>query len=48
MKDTDNASFAFSRNMLRTLLKMHLITKDEYVKIIGISKEYYKAEIYCV
>ncbi len=37
----NNAMFYYSVNMLRALLKMGLITKEEYEKIVGISAEYY-------
>ncbi len=47
-KDTNNASFAYSVNMLRMLLKMKLITEEEYRKIVTISAEYYSTEILCV
>lgn len=46
--DTNNAAFAYSVNMLRILLKMKLITKEEYNKIVTISAEYYDTEILCV
>ncbi|MGN0180537.1 MAG: SHOCT domain-containing protein [Monoglobaceae bacterium] len=46
--DTNNASFAYSVNMLRMILKMKLITEDEYRKIVSISAEYYGTEVVCV
>lgn len=48
MKDTNNASFAYSIHMLRMLLKMKLITQDEYNRIAAISATHYNTEIYCV
>lgn len=44
----NNSSFAYSMNLLRMLLKMQLITQEEYERIITISAEYYGTEIYCV
>lgn len=44
MKDKSaekNSAYYYSVNMLRMLLSMELITKDEYEKIVGISAEYY-------
>lgn len=46
--DTNNAAFAYSVNMLRMILNMKLITKEEYDKIVTISAEYYDTEILCV
>ncbi len=43
-----NASFAYGINMLRMLLKMQLITQEEYTRIAAISAEHYGTEIYCV
>lgn len=39
--DTDNASFVYSVNMLKMLLKMKLITKEECDRITEISARYY-------
>ena len=47
-KPVNNASFAYSVSLLRMLLGMELITKDEYDKIIIISAEHYGAELVCV
>ena len=44
----NNTSFAYSVNLLRVLLKMDLITDDEYGKIVEISAEHYGTEIICV
>lgn len=44
----NNTSFAYSVNLLRMLLKMGLITDDEYGKIVKISAEHYGTEIICV
>lgn len=46
--DANNTSFAYSVNMLRMILKMKLITEDEYRKIVSISAEYYGTEVVCV
>lgn len=46
--DINNASFAYSLNILRMLLDMNLITEDEYERITRISAEYYDTEIVCV
>lgn len=48
MKDISNASFAYSIHMLRMLLKMKLITQNEYNRIAAISAAHYNTEIYCV
>ncbi len=45
---TANSSFAYSVNILRMLLKMQLITQEEYERIVAISAEHYGTEIYCV
>lgn len=37
--DINNASFAYGVSLLRMLLDMDLITKDEYEKITRISTE---------
>ena len=48
-KDVQSASFCYEVNMLRLLLKMQLISQEEYERIVAISAEHYKAEkIYCV
>lgn len=48
MKGTDinNAAFAYSISLLRILLDMKLITKEEYEKIARISAEHY--DIKCI
>lgn len=46
--DINNASFAYSLNLLRMLLDMNLITEDEFEKITRISAEYYDTEVVCV
>ena len=43
-KSVSDASFYYSVNMLRALLKMGLITKEEYKKIIALNAEYYGVE----
>ena len=45
--DINNASFAYSVNLLRALFGMNLITKEEYDKIVIISAEYYQTDILC-
>lgn len=47
-QDTNNASFCYSVNLLRMLLDMKLITKEEYDKIIVISANHYGTEKICV
>ena len=47
-EDRNNSAFYYSVNMLRHLLKMNLITEDEYNRIVRISSEYYSTKIYCV
>lgn len=47
-KAVNNASFAYSVSLLRMLLGMELITKDEYDKIVKISAEHYGTELICV
>lgn len=42
--DEKNASFAYSVNFLRILLGMHLITEEEYERIIRIVAAYYDTE----
>lgn len=45
-QDTNNASFCYSVNLLRMLLDMKLITKEEYDRIIEISATHYGTEKY--
>ena len=47
-KDSNNASFVYSVNLLRMLLGMELITKEEYNKIVAISEEHYGTKIFSV
>ena len=47
-EDINNSAFYYNVNMLRHLLKMNLITEDEYNRIVRISSEYYSTKIYCV
>ena len=42
--DVNNASFYYSVNMLKFLLKLRLISEDEYERIIHISALFYDAE----
>lgn len=46
--DRNNASFAYSVGLLKMLLEMQLITKEEYKKIVRISAAHYDAENICV
>lgn len=46
--DRNNTYFEYSVNLLRMLLGMELITKEEYNKIIAISEDHYGTKIYCV
>ena len=43
--DINNASFAYSVNLLKMLLAMQLITEDEYEKIAQISAKHYGADL---
>lgn len=43
-KDQNNASFAYSVNLLRLLLGIRLINKEEYEKIVRISAAHYDTE----
>lgn len=45
--DINNASFLYSLNMLNLLLKMKLITDEEYGRIAAISKRHYGVQINC-
>lgn len=42
--DVLNASFVYSVSLLRVLLKMQLITEEEYEKITQISADHYGIE----
>ena len=42
--DINNSAFVYSVNMLRLLLKMQLITQEEYERIFQISAAHYGAE----
>ena len=42
--DRNNASFAYSVGLLKMLLEMQLITKEEYKKIVRISAAHYDTE----
>ena len=44
--DINNAAFIYAVNMLRLLLKMQLITQEEYERILQISAAHYGAEKY--
>lgn len=47
-QDKCNASFAYSVNMLKLLLSLEVITKEEFDKIIRISAAHYGTERICV
>ena len=42
--DTNNSAFFYAVNMLRLLLKMQLITQDEYERVLQISAVHYGTE----
>ena len=42
--DINNSAFLYSVNMLRLLLKMQLITQEEYERILEISADHYGTE----
>ena len=42
--DVNNSAFCYSVNMLRLLLKMQLITQEEYKRILQISAAHYGTE----
>ncbi len=42
--DINNSAFCYSVNMLRLLLKMQLITQEEYERILQISVAHYGTE----
>ena len=42
--DISNSAFCYSVNMLRLLLKMQLITQEEYERILQISTAHYGTE----
>ena len=42
--DINNYAFLYSVNMLRLLLKMQLITQEEYERILQISAAHYGTE----
>ena len=42
--DISNSAFIYSVNMLRLLLKMQLITQEEYERILEISAAHYGTE----
>ena len=42
--DINNSAFVYSVNLLRLLLKMQLITQEEYERILEISADHYGTE----
>ena len=42
--DINNSAFFYSVNMLRLLLKMQLITQEEYERVLKISAAHYGTE----
>ena len=47
-QDNNNVAFCYSVNLLRMLLDLKLITKEEYDRIIEISATHYGTEKICV
>lgn len=47
-KDQNNAAFAYSVSLLRLLLDMKLINKEEYEKIVRISAAHYDTQNICL
>jgi len=45
--DINDAAFLYSLNMLNILLRMKLITEEEYNRIAAISKKHYDVKINC-
>jgi len=44
----NNSAFYYAVNMLRNLLRMKLITEDEYNRTVRITAEHYGVQLYCV
>ncbi len=44
----NNSAFYYAVNMLRNLLRMKLITEEEYKRTVHISAEHYGVQLYCV
>lgn len=44
----NNSAFYYAVNLLRNLLRMKLITEDEYKRTVRISAEHYGVQLYCV
>lgn len=44
----NNSAFYYTVNMLRNLLRMKLITEEEYNRTVRISAEHYGVQLYCV
>ncbi|MEY8576518.1 hypothetical protein AALD01_19710 [Oscillospiraceae bacterium 21-37] len=42
--DINNSAFAYNVNMLRLLLKIQLVTQEEYERILQISAAHYGIE----
>ncbi|WP_304432782.1 SHOCT domain-containing protein [Acutalibacter muris] len=42
--DINNSTFVYSVNLIRLLLKMQLITQEEYERILEISAAHYGTE----
>ena len=42
--DINNSAFVYSVNLIRLLLKMQLITQEEYERILQISTAHYGTE----
>ena len=44
----NNSAFYYAVNLLRNLLRMKLITEEEYNRTVRISAEHYGVQLYCV
>ena len=44
----NNSAFHYAVNLLRNLLRMKLITEEEYNRTVRISAEHYGVQLYCV
>ena len=44
----NNSAFYYAVYMLRNLLRMKLITEEEYKRTVRISAEHYGVQLYCV
>ena len=44
----DNASYAYCIGLLKMLLEMKKITREEFNRISAINAEYYGTDVFCV